>query len=217
VLHRTPPRSLRRLADFSVGILNKATRGGRRPVALEPVLRFGDEFDRMFESAAADHRVVCVRDSAYLDWRYHGAPGRRQLPFGIRMDGRLVGFLALESSGERAALADLFTAADPAIVDATIEAVIDKLAGDGCSLLGAALMEGSAAEGRLRRFGFLRRDQREFQVLARSDDPQLGTLTTRSAWHFCAADEDMDSVLRPDRDDERETPGPLTRPSATPR
>lgn len=178
----------------------------KRNLHLEPASSFGPEFDGFFEEAAASHSNVCVRDSSYLTWRYLDAPSHRQQPLAARIDGRLVGFAALETAGDRSFLIDIFSSAEPTVIDALLQAVLDHASSKGATSLSVDITQGCAVAKRLRRLGFVRRETSDFQVMASPDDSQASELSRGVAWHFCTSDKDIDTLFREDRQGE-------TRPS----
>lgn len=192
---RVPTKGQAQLAHIPIMVLDRLTRSDARGFALEEVCNFGDEFDAMFERAAAAHIVTCGRDSAYLTWRYQAAPARRQTPFAVRRDGELVGFLALEQADEFAAIADLFSAPDSKLIDAILQLAIDHATATGCSSLETSITRDSALGRRLLRHGFIGREERGFQVAVGEDDPQADALCGAESWHFTEADQDMDRVF----------------------
>lgn len=192
---RVPTKGQAHLADIPIMMLDRLTRSDARGFTLEEVYEFGDEFNVMFERAAFGHLVVCVRDSDYLTWRYLEAPARRQVPLSLKRDGQVVGFAALERAGEFAAIADLFTAADPVVMDAMLQRLIEHASASGCSSLEISLTGDSLLARRLRRHGFVGRDERGFQVAVSDNDPQARLLLKAEAWHFTEADQDMDRVF----------------------
>jgi hypothetical protein len=184
-----------RLVTPSISLLDRVTRADLCGLALEEISEFGPEFDLMFERAATTHRVVCQRDRQYLTWRYLNAPSRRQLPLAVRRGRELVGLIALEVRGEQAFLVDLFTANDVNLLDATLQLALDYAVAIGCSNLEISLMRECVVASRLRRLGFIGRDEQKFQVLVSETDPQAQVLLSQRAWHFTMADKDMDTVF----------------------
>ena len=192
---RVPTKGQAQLAHIPIMVLDRLTRSDARGFALEEIDNFGDEFDLMFERAAASHTVACSRDSAYLKWRYQSAPAQRQTPLAVRRGGELIGFLALEQADEYAAIADLFSAADSKLMDAILQLAIDHATATGCSSLETSLTYDSALGRRLLRHGFIGREERGFQVAVGEDDPQADALCGSDSWHFTEADQDMDRVF----------------------
>jgi hypothetical protein len=130
-----------------------------------------------------------------LAWRYLSSPSRRQIPLALRRGGELVGFAVLERAGEFAAIADLFTSVDSKLMDAALQLVIQHATATGCSSLEISLTEDGALARRLRRHGFIGREERGFQVAVADADPQSRLLLKGDAWHFTGADQDMDRVF----------------------
>ena len=190
---------LARVADAGLSVVDLFLRPRpKTPVVLEPMATFGPEFDAFFEESAASQPIVCVRDSAYLTWRYLTSPSRTQQAFAARSDGRLMGFVALEVDGDRAFLIDVFCPAQAEAIDALLGAVMNQAQTMGAARLIVDITEGCALSKRLFRHGFLRREREDFQVLAAPDDPQAAALSAPGAWHFCTADKDIDTLFRAD-------------------
>ncbi len=184
-----------RLAYLPVMVLEKLTGAYGSEYALEPVTEFGPEFDSMFDRAAATHDIACVRDRSYLNWRYFANPIRRQTPLALTRAGVLVGFIALEVADSHAAIADIFSAADPELIDAAILMAAKYATAAGCSSLEISLVERAAVARRLRRLGFIGREERGFQVAVDESDPQSHVLLDPRSWHFTEADQDMCTVF----------------------
>jgi len=162
---------------------------------IEPVGEFGDEFDAFAARASVGHRVLPVRDSAYLRWRYLRAPARRQTPMAVRIGGDLAGMVALEVEGDRACLVDVFTTPEAAAIDTTIAAAARWARTAGCAVLEVSLIRDSFTARRLRGLGFLARDATAFQLATPGHDPDAGVLDDGSAWHFTLGDQDMDAEV----------------------
>jgi hypothetical protein len=176
-------------------MLDRLTRTDARGFTLEEVYDFGEEFNRLFEGAGTEHRIVCNRDRNYLAWRYLNSPSGRQIPLALRRGSELVGFAVLERAREFAAIADLFTSVDSKLMDAALQLVIQHATATGCSSLEISLTEDGVLARRLRRHGFIGREERGFQVAVADADPQSRLLLKGDAWHFTEADQDMDRVF----------------------
>ncbi len=196
-LSRTPSRLEAGLARLPVMVLDRLAKTDAKDFSAERVDCFTSEFDSMFESSAASHDVVCVRDRHYLAWKYFAAPSRRQIPLAVKRDGEVVGFIGLEISGEHAAIADLFTANDTRLIDGTLQVATDYAAVAGCSTVELSLTDGCPITRRLLRHGFIGRDGRGFQVALTDRDPQASLLLKAGSWHFTEGDQDMDTVFVP--------------------
>jgi hypothetical protein len=185
-----------------VRLLNRILRKKSEGIRLECVESFGPEFDRFADLTARRYGVCCVRDAAYLGWRYLAAPARRQVPLAVRREGELVGLVVIEVAGDRLAITDLFTSPDAAVVDATLQATLDHAEAKGCASVEIGLLDGSLAAQRLGHLGFLPRAGRGFQVMGAMGEPPSTSLWTAGSWHFCTADEDRDTVVHPQRNPE---------------
>ncbi len=190
-----PSKISKRIASLPVKMLNRLTRADATGLRLEAVAEFGEEFDLLFHRVAATRPVCCARDSSYLNWRYLAGPTRRQIPFAVRRETELVGFVALEFEGDQVAIIDLFTNADARLIDATLQLLLDHAAKAGCASLEISSTPDAIVTPRLRRLGFLCRSERGFQVAVEKDDPQIKTLLAPENWFFTAADQDMDTFF----------------------
>jgi hypothetical protein len=192
---RMPTKFEARLAGLPIMVLDRLTRTDATGFTLEQVYEFGPEFGEMFNHAAATHPVACSRDVEYMTWKYHHAPSERQVPLAVKYEGETLGFVALERCGEYASIADIFCANDSKLIDATLQLVIEHATAEGCSSLEINMTEECAVAHRLLRHGFIKRDERGFQVALASDDSQIGVLLDAGSWHFTEADQDMDTVF----------------------
>ncbi len=192
---RVPLTLEARLADLPVMVFNQMTRGDARDFSLERVTEFGAEFDELFERAAGNYKIACARDRQYLTWRYLESPRRRQVPYAIRRNSELAGLLVLETNGEKAAVIDLFTLAEPDFIDAALQLAIGCASEEGCSSLELDVTQGSMVSGRMRAAGFINRGERGFQVAVSDTDEQFRTLIEAKSWQFMEADQDLDTFF----------------------
>ena len=183
------------LAGVPITVLERLGGTDASGFQLELVSEFGREFEEMFARGVATHRIACVRDRQYLNWRYLSVAESRQIRLAVKRSGELVGFVALEPCGEHAAIADMFLANDPKLIDAALQLLIEYAANAGCSSLELSMTQGCAITSRLRRLGFIGRDERGFQVAVSDGDSQADVLLSANAWHFTEADQDLDTVF----------------------
>ncbi|HEY7544363.1 MAG TPA: GNAT family N-acetyltransferase [Blastocatellia bacterium] len=190
-----PSKIEERIASLPVMMLDRLTRADLTGLKLEAITDFGEEFDSLFERVARSRAVCCARDRSYLRWRYLAGPTRRQIPFAVRRESELVGFVALEFEGDQVAIIDLFTQADARLIDATLQLLLDHAAKAGCASIEISCTPDQVVTPRLRRLGFLCRSERGFQVAVETGDPQIETLLAPESWFFTAADQDMDTFF----------------------
>lgn len=188
-----------RVAGVPIAALDWWHRDDPLGLTFEPITKFGVEFDTLFERAASTHTIVCVRDRAYLSWRHLSSPASRQTMLAVRSRGELVGMVGLERLNGNAGIVDLFTAAEPPVIDATLGALARFARAAGCATLEGHFTQGCASARRLWRFGFVPRPGRWFQVSAGASDPQRHILLDPTAWHFTEADQDLDSAFIPNQ------------------
>jgi hypothetical protein len=194
---RTPSKLEERIAGLPIKLLDRVTKVDASGLMLEPVCEFSEEFDVMFAEADTSTGIVLVRDSKYLTWHYLQGTSRKQIPFAIRCDGKLVGLTALEFADDHAAIVELFTIGDVKLLDATLQLLLSKAAAMGCAILEISCTPDGLVASRLQRLGFMGRSERGFQVAVAEDDQQLKTLLNAENWNFLAADQDMDSFFSP--------------------
>jgi hypothetical protein len=192
---RVPTKGQAQLASIPIMVLDRLTKSDAKGFTLEEITSFDNEFNSMFERTAASHTVVCSRDRDYLEWRYQEAPAQRQTPLAVRRRGELIGFVALERAGEFAAIADLFCEPDAKMIDPILQLAIEYAQAAGCSILETSFTQDSAISRRLRRHGFIGREERGFQVAVQDTDPDIDVLIEAQSWHFTEADQDMDRVF----------------------
>jgi hypothetical protein len=194
---RKPSKIEAQLAELPIRLLDRLTKVDVRSLRLEPVKDFCEEFDALFEEADKSTGVVFMRDSRYLAWHYGKGTSRKQQPFAIRLDGKLVGLTALEFEMDRAAIVELFTAGDAKLIEVTLQLLLNEVAALGCASLEISCTPQGAVASRLQRLGFVGRSERGFQLAVAEDDPQLKTLLSPESWNFLPADQDMDSFFSP--------------------
>jgi GNAT superfamily N-acetyltransferase len=64
---------------------------------VEPVTRFGKEYDELWLRRRNLAPVIQIRDAAYLNWRYAGVPDFGYRPFAIRSSRRLLGYVVIRT------------------------------------------------------------------------------------------------------------------------
>jgi GNAT superfamily N-acetyltransferase len=191
---RTAPRVLGPMPDLSLKVFDRITGPSLRGWTLEPVTEFGEEFDRLFERSVAEYPIIGLRDRGFLTWRYLEGQTRSQKPYALRRHGELCGLVAFERDGERMVLCEAYGAGGPETIDRAIELALREAAGQGASNIDVEVTVGSPLVARLKRRGFVARDEHGFQLCIAPGDDQEPRLRTPSGWHFVDGDKDMDTV-----------------------
>ncbi len=133
--------------------------GAAGEARIEPVARFGAEFDALWERWAPAKGVIQVRDAAYLNWRYLGLAGFGYRPYAVRGPrGNLAGWFAVRPvslfKAEAMVLADLWPLPSLSPLAAGVVQRIRRAAAQaGCPALVALFPPAWA--GLTRRLGFL--------------------------------------------------------------
>lgn len=97
----TPPTDI--LASKYVGFrLRKYKSGGK----LRVISQFDQSFDSMVREIMVQFSICAVRDNDYMNWRYFENPARPHTLLTYEQSNKLVGFAALQFSGERCFLFD---------------------------------------------------------------------------------------------------------------
>jgi GNAT superfamily N-acetyltransferase len=79
---------------------------------IDPIHKFDETFDDLWQTHCARAPVMQIRDSRYLQWRYLAVSEFDYRPFAIRYNGRLTGYMVLRMMAVKGhlfgALVDLF-------------------------------------------------------------------------------------------------------------
>jgi GNAT superfamily N-acetyltransferase len=167
-------------------------------VSVTPIARFGEAFDGFWKRLRNRHRVMVVRDAAYLDWRYARIPLRTYTRFAATAGGELAGYIVLrvaELLGLRGGfVVDFVTEASERgrrAGEALLSHALAFFAGEHVDML-AALMLPQAHEYRLLRSARFRPLPKfllpqRFRLVARDADPALSVTN----WFFTFGDYDV--------------------------
>lgn len=193
-LGRTPPSQLVSAATVALeaarGLLQRRVPG----LAMQPLDPSRPDLESLAQRMMSVCSVACVRDGAYLAWRYGQAPGQHQTAYQFVLGARLAAVGALEIEDERAMVVDLFGAPEPRLAASCLLLMLDLARQNGALTLELFTTAGSALARLLPRLGFLPREQTPMIVTADPHDPQAATLLERP-WLFTLGDLDGDAYL----------------------
>ena len=85
----TPVRGLGSLYDFLLSVLPNPG------ISISPVVRFDRRFDQLAEEVANKFRLMVVRNSAYLNWKYIDKPFSDYVVLAAEREQKLAGFIVL--------------------------------------------------------------------------------------------------------------------------
>ena len=127
-LIKSVPHSMIKILDKI--FLTMTVPGSLRPIDTEFFVSEFKSFDESFESLNNEiipfFKICCLRDCSYLRWRFVDNPFRQYTLMKVerKEDGRLVGFVALEVSGDQIRISELFARPEDDILKALLIAII---------------------------------------------------------------------------------------------
>lgn len=184
------------LSRVGLSILNRMTGEPARGFRMELISVDDSSCPSFFEGICADYGVIGARNMSYVRWRYLDSVARVQRPFVVRREGRIVGFVVLETDRGRLHVVDFLTFSDPSVIDTTLALVVAHGKRLGCDAVEISTKSEGRLSRRLTRRGFVLRRKRGFQVLAAAGTSLPEAVLTPEAWHFLNGDEDLDTVAR---------------------
>ncbi len=162
-----------------------------RVARLDPLV-FDDRFDELFAGQTHIRRIVGVRDSRYLNWRW--VENRTTLPTVVYAHdgGRIVGFLVMTEEHETSAIRDLFPANDFDVVNRLIKAAMKIGLDRGHSSISIRLLEGNPLIPMFRKRWFFPRDQpTDSFVYGREAFRAELALDSPDSWYMLSGDRDI--------------------------
>jgi len=165
-------------------------RSYRSQYILVPVERFGDEWRRFLERATETHKVCCVRDVSYLNWRYIDNGAQCRTCYAAERNGEIVGMLVLERRDDELVIVDILTKANSGDIGHLLKLTLDMAATEDRARVSLATMPNKWMSRHLLRHGFLSRVGRGFQVACDPQDQQEEILHDPGNWHYAHCDQD---------------------------
>ncbi|HUG92677.1 MAG TPA: hypothetical protein VML55_17685, partial [Planctomycetaceae bacterium] len=154
--------------------------------------RFDDRFDALFADAAASLRVVGVRDSRYLNWRYSENPLYESHLLTSSDGGRLRGYLVFTIQDGVGQIKDVFPPGDEAAVRDLIQAAIGEGRRRGLASLSFTALEGNPLLPVFSDCAFRRRTGiSQMFGYARPDAPWRAAVLDKAAWFLTVGDRDV--------------------------
>ena len=162
-------------------------------VQVEETPMFDDRFDQLFADAQPARRIVGVRDSTYLTWRYGDNPAYRTHAVLARRAGHLVGYALFTCAEEVTHVKDIFTGPEEGVAEDLIVALVRHARrGKKSTSVSAIVLEGNPLEETFIHAGFTRReDTSQMFGYARREGPLGETLSDRNNWLVTVGDRDV--------------------------
>jgi hypothetical protein len=168
-------------------------RGGRRSrveLVYVPAIRFDERFDALFHNHAHSRKVVGVRDSEYLNWRYASNPLYSTNAI-LAANERLCGYLLFTPRNGLGVICDIFPTEAPELARALIWQMIRLGRAQGLKALSMSLLEQSALLPVLRQMGFkLRPDHSQMFVYAPPGCAGRDYIRSAESWVASTGDRD---------------------------
>ncbi len=177
----------------SIGVIHARTKKAR----LEPVERFDERSDQVWEKAKEDYPILAERNLDYLRWRFDSAPKTNDYRrYYLYLKDELKGYavIRLGKRGERpvAALCDFLCPAScqKAMFALTIRAAREE----GASDLHCAVLSPHIRENEMKRLGFIPLSLRSrFMVTTHPEKgPPRALLSNPNNWFITMANSDME-------------------------
>jgi hypothetical protein len=146
----------------------------------------------LFEEGHSGRRVVGVRDSRYLNWRYAKNPLYRTHAIVAEADGRLVGYALFVLQESVAHIVDVFVSGGRPVERDLLEALTDHARGLGLASISAVVLDGHPVVGTLCEAGFVRRpDSSQMFGYAREESPLRKLILSHASWLLSVGDRDV--------------------------
>ncbi len=172
----------------------------KKPPAIDivPLERFDERADVLWRRARDTARIICIRDSVFLNWRFVTRPRSMYRIFGALKGHDLVGYIVVSSEQrprkKLGLIEDILVAnEDPdraLIIDALIEKGVSYLRSQGAEQVNTFILQ-HAYRRRMARMGFFRYPS-DYVIVARSFKPDItqAHLCNPDNWFLTMADTD---------------------------
>jgi hypothetical protein len=162
-------------------------------VQLESQLKFGTEYDELFERVTARHSVITARDSEFLTWRFLQSPLYRSIRI-FRLsaaEGRLRGYAVVDVAGRAAKVLD-FLVDDDSLIRVLLSGVIRDLRSWGICRLALRATDSNPVVKDLRYFSMVFHDSSDSSVMAYAPaNSSWLNLLNEANWFMTQADRDV--------------------------
>lgn len=153
---------------------------------------FDQRFDRLFATHARSVPVLGVRDSRYLNWRWHLRSGERAQVLVDLEGGELRGFAVYTIDDREIAIRDLFPGHDTHVMNRLLSAVVREGVVCGISGLRTYFLEGNPLISLMRnRYFFDRMEPTTSYVYVPPRSPLYDDVTNHQSWFMSVADRDV--------------------------
>ena len=139
------------------------TKHRAKGVMVKEIHFFDKRFNRLWEKASKTHKIISMRDTEYLNWRYLKEPGRRFLIFAAERNNELQGYVILKPFDSKnqgpGQIIDLFDVKDKRVTKALLLQAIEYFDAQGADKI-EFFVSDDYYERMLRSLGFVKRKTR---------------------------------------------------------
>lgn len=168
-------------------------RAGQYDFCLLEEKSFGAEYDRLFEKAAAQHRVIVQRDSAYLTWRFLRNPLYRARSLRMHCGADLKGYILFHEAGGAAHAVEWLVEGGKEEAQLLLRALILRLRRAGINSVSLRLHDLNPWLEPARQLGFRHREDATSTIIAyaNSSQPHAATILNGKNWFMTVGDRDI--------------------------
>jgi hypothetical protein len=185
---------LARLANpFVFAWWGNLSRSSGLTVQVESKMRFGKEYDDLFERARDRHSVITVRDSQFLTWRFLQSPlyGDIRIFRLCAAKDQLRGYAVVDIAGRAAKVLD-FLVDDESLMGVLLGGLIRGLRSHGICRLALRATDTNSVLKELRSFGMVFHDSSDSCVMAYAPaNSSWLPLLNEGNWFMTQADRDV--------------------------
>ncbi len=162
---------------------------------IRQISRFDSRYDDLAKRILPSFGVCGARDSAFLNWRHFKNPAKSLTVLSYEEGADVHGFAAIELSGRRCYLVDLFVRRDDELVENLICGMITFAISMGSDLITSVMNPVGPYFRNFRRMGFRLDTTRIPLPINSAEDARARRYLTRlENWHLTFADYNMESM-----------------------
>lgn len=132
-------------------------------ITINEIHFFDERFDRLWDKASKNHKIIATRDAEYLNWRYTKEPGQQYVIFAAQKNNEILGYIILKPLGDNdkktGILIDLFGIQDKVVTKALALRAVQYFISEGADKLECYLSD-KYYEGLLKSVGFIKKPDR---------------------------------------------------------
>ena len=170
-----------------------SARAGQYKFCVREEKNFGAEYDRLFEKALAQHRVIVQRDSAYLTWRFLRNPLYRTCSLRMQYGEDLKGYVLFYEAKGAVHVMEWLAEGGKEEALILLRALVQHLRQAGINSVSLRLHDLNPWLAAAQQLGFRYRDDATSTVIAYSNStqPYATTVLDGKTWFMTVGDRDI--------------------------